>query len=149
MSRIDLFFDVCRIGTLLHRCGISKMRGASPTAIVWAIFALPFLGINSYCGIAFDEQLEFRKDAAYELLRANWRRFLLLLSAMLCRAVKLFTGEERGKVLVIDDSSYGRRHSRRMINFSCLFFLRTFNISFSSLGNQKAERSAAGGEVSH
>lgn len=117
LSRIDLFFDNCTVGALLHRCGIRKMRGASPTAIVRAIFVLPFLGVNFYRGIVLDERLGFRKDAAYELLRnprANWRRFLLLLSAMLCRAVSMLTSEERGKVLIIDDSSYDRRHSRRV-----------------------------------
>ena len=51
ISRVDQFFDNCTIGTLLHRCGIRKMRGASPTAIVRAIFMLPFVGANFYRGI--------------------------------------------------------------------------------------------------
>lgn len=55
MSRIDQFFDNCTIGTLLHRCGIRKMRGASPTAIVRAIFKLPFIGVNFYRGIVLDD----------------------------------------------------------------------------------------------
>jgi hypothetical protein len=117
MSRIDLFFDNCTIGTLLHRCGIRKVRGASPTDIVRAIFVLPFIGTNFYRGIVLDQRLGFRKDAAYDLLRnprANWRCFLLLLAAMLCRAVSMLTSEERGKVLVIDDSSYDRQHSRKV-----------------------------------
>jgi len=73
--------------------------------------------MNFYRGIVLEDQLGFGKDAAYNLLRnprANWRRFLLLLSTMLCRAVSLLTSEERGKVLVIDDSSYDRRHSRKV-----------------------------------
>ena len=64
-----------------------------------------------------NDQLGFRKDAAYDLLRnpkANWRRFLLLLSAMLCRAIGMLTSQERGKVLILDDSSYDRQHSRRV-----------------------------------
>lgn len=116
-SKIDLFFDNCTIGTLLHRCGIRKIRGVSPREIVRAIFMLPFLGMNFYRGIVQEDQLGFGKDAAYNLLRnprANWRRFLLLLSAMLCRTISLLTSEERGKVLVIDDSSYDRRHSSKV-----------------------------------
>lgn len=116
-SKIDLFFDNCTIGTLLHRCGIRKIRGCSPREIVRAIFMLPFLGMNFYRGIVQEDQLGFGKDAAYNLLRnprANWRRFLLLLSAMLCRTISLLTSEERGKVLVIDDSSYDRRHSSKV-----------------------------------
>jgi hypothetical protein len=50
-SKIDLFFDNCTIGTLLHRCGIRKIRGVSPREIVRAIFMLPFLGMNFYRGI--------------------------------------------------------------------------------------------------
>lgn len=117
ISRVDQFFDNCTIGTLLHRCGIRKMRGASPTVIVRAIFMLPFVGANFYRGIVLDDKLGFRKDAAYELLRnpkANWRRFLLLLSAMLCRAIGMLTSQERGRVLIFDDSSYDRQHSRRV-----------------------------------
>jgi hypothetical protein len=93
------------------------MRGAAPKEIVRAIFMLPFFGMNFYRGIVLEDRLGFGKDAAYNLLRnprANWRRFLLLLSAMLCRAISLLTSEERGKVLVIDDSSYDRRHSSKV-----------------------------------
>lgn len=78
---------------------------------------LPFIGDNFYRGIVLGNQLGFRKDAAYELLRnpkANWRRFLSLLAAMLCRAVGMLTSQERGRVLIFDDSSYDRQHSRRV-----------------------------------
>lgn len=46
--------------------------------------------------------------------QANWRRFLLVLSAMLCRVVSSLTNEARGNVLIINDSSYDRQHSRQI-----------------------------------
>lgn len=116
-GRIDSFFDNCTIGTLLHRCGIRKARGASPLAIVKAIFALPFKGQNFYRGIVQATDLGFRKDAAYDVLsnpKANWRRLLLLLSSMLVRALSLLTSEERVEVLVLDDSLYDRATSKKV-----------------------------------
>ena len=74
-DRIATFFHKFRIGTLLNKAGIKKLRGASPLALFAAIFLLPFKGANFYRGIVKNDALGFKKDAAYNLIRKprhNW-----------------------------------------------------------------------------
>lgn len=115
-NRIDSFFDNFAIGTLLNRAGIRKLRGVSPTLLLKAIFLLPFEGATFFRGIVNGEkQHGFQKDAAYSLLRNphyNWRRLLLFLAARIVSLFDLLTDKPQRKVLVIDDSTYDRSHSR-------------------------------------
>ena len=87
-DRIDTFFHEFRIGTLLNKAGIKKLRGASPKALFAAIFLLPFIGANFYRGIVKNHALTFKRDAAYNLLRNprnNWRRFLSSIAKQIIR----------------------------------------------------------------
>jgi hypothetical protein len=114
-NKIDTFFDNFTIGTLLNRAGIRKLRGVSPIMLLKAIFILPFEGDNFFRGIVTGNRQKFKKDAAYDLLkgpRYNWRKLLLLLAARIVCVSDLLTDKERKKVLVIDDSSYDRSHSK-------------------------------------
>ncbi|MDX2433237.1 MAG: transposase [Desulfobacterales bacterium] len=114
-SKIDTFFDNFTIGTLLNKAGIRKMRGVSPVMLLKAIFILPFEGNNFFRGIVTGKRQEFKKDAAYDLLkgpRYNWRRLLLLLAARIVCVFDLLTDKDRKKVLIIDDSTYDRSHSK-------------------------------------
>jgi hypothetical protein len=114
-TKIDSFFDNFTIGTLLNRAGIRKMRGVSPIMLLKAVFVLPFEGNNFFRGIVTGKQQEFRKDAAYDLLkgpRYNWRKLLLLLAVRIVRVFELLTADDRRKVLVIDDTTYDRSHSK-------------------------------------
>lgn len=114
-NKIDTFFDNFTIGTILNRSGIRKMRGISPVKLLKAIFILPFEGNNFFRGIVAGNQKEFKKDAAYELLkgpRYNWRRLLLFLAVRIVSVLGLLTDKDRKKVLVIDDSTYDRSHSK-------------------------------------
>ena len=47
-DRIATFFDDFQVGTLLNKAGIKKLRGATPRAVLTAIFLLPFIGANFY-----------------------------------------------------------------------------------------------------
>jgi len=114
-NKIDTFFDNFTIGTLLNRAGIRKLRGASPVMLLKSIFILPFEGNNFFRGIVTGNRQNFKKDAAYDLLkdpRYNWRRLLLLLAAKVVSVFNLLTDKERKKVLIIDDSTYDRSHSK-------------------------------------
>jgi hypothetical protein len=114
-NKIDTFFDNFTIGTLLNRSGIRKLRGVSPVILLKAIFILPFEGNNFFRGIVSGNRQAFKKDAAYGLLkgpRYNWRRLLLLLAAKVVCVLALLTDKERKKVLIIDDSTYDRSHSK-------------------------------------
>jgi len=114
-NKIDTFFDNFTIGTLLNKAGIRKMRGVSPAMLLKAIFILPFEGNNFFRGIVTGSRQGFKKDAAYDLLkgpRYNWRKLLLLLAARIVCVFALLTDKDRKKVLVIDDSTYDRSHSK-------------------------------------
>lgn len=114
-SRIDSFFDNFTIGTLLNKAGIRKVRGVSPTTLLKAIFSLRFEGTSFFHRFVLGKNSGFQKDAVYSLLRNphyNWRRLLLLLAAKVVSVFELLTDNPQRKVLVIDDSTYDRSHSR-------------------------------------
>jgi len=114
-SRIDSFFDNFTIGTLLNRAGIRKVRGVSPTKLLKAVFSLRFEGTSFFHRFVVGKDSGFQKDAVYSLLRNphyNWRRLLLMLAAKMVSVFDLLTDSPQRKVLVIDDSTYDRSHSR-------------------------------------
>ena len=136
-NKIDTFFDNFTIGTLLNKSGIRKMRGISPITLLKAIFILPFEGNNFFRGIVSDNRQEFKKDAAYELLkgpRYNWRKLLLFLAVRIVCVLGLLTDKDRKKVLIIDDSTYDRSHSKfvellaRVYDHSDKRYLRGFKM---------------------
>jgi hypothetical protein len=114
-NKIFSFIDDFRIGTILNRSGIRKLRGSPPLTLFSAIFMLPFEGNNFFRGIVKNEGLPFKKNAAYELLnnpRHNWRKFLLSLAVKVASFFSLLDSEEREKVLIFDDSTYNRSRSK-------------------------------------
>jgi len=114
-DRIGIFFETFRVGTFLNRSGICKVRGTSPLIIVTSIFGLPFYGKNFFRGIVQNKELEFLKDAAYDLLKGvnyNWRKLLLLLSFAISTAIDALTDKNREKVIIIDDSPYDKSRSK-------------------------------------
>ena len=70
-DRIGIFFETFRVGTFLNRSGICKVRGTSPLIIVKSIFSLPFYGVNFFRGIVQNTELEFLKDAAYDIRKSR------------------------------------------------------------------------------
>lgn len=136
-NKIDTFFDNFTIGTLLNKSGIRKTRGISPVTLLKAIFVLPFEGNNFFRGIATGKRQEFKKDAAYELLkgpRYNWRKLLLFLAVRIVGVLGLLTDKDRKKVLIIDDSTYDRSHSKfvellaRVFDHSVRKYIRGFKM---------------------
>jgi len=115
LGKIDDFFNRFKITSALHRCGIRKRRGHSVRSLIMAIFTLPFLGKNFFRGIVINDELDFGKDAAYELLKgctSNWRRLLLIVGARLYGFFNRLTDETRDSVLIVDDSPYDRSRSK-------------------------------------
>ena len=114
-NKVESFFDNFRIGTLLNRSGVRKVRGVSPMKLFSNIFLLPFEGNNFFRGIVTNEGLGFKKDTAYTLLKNpchNWRSFMLKVAIKVVTVFSLLTDEEREKVLIIDDSTYDRSRSK-------------------------------------
>ena len=123
-DRIGIFFETFHIGAFLNRSGICKVRGTSPLIIVKSIFGLPFYGMNIFRGIVQNKELEFLKDAAYDLLkgaRYNWRKLLLLLSFSISTAIDALTDKTREKVIIIDDSPYDKSRSKMLELLSKVF----------------------------
>nr|WP_320013100.1 transposase [uncultured Desulfobulbus sp.] len=123
-DRISSFMGDFKVGTLLSKSGIRKLRGATPLAVFSVIFALPFAGVNFSRGIVQNRNLGFQKDSAYEFLknpRYNWRKFMLSLVTVVVRFFDVLTSEQREKVLIIDDSTYDRSRSKAVELLAWIF----------------------------
>ena len=99
-DRIGIFFEAFHIGTYLNQSGICKVRGTSPLIIVKSIFGLPFYGMNFFRGIVQNTELDFLKDAAYDLLKGskyNWHKLMLLLSVKISSKIGSLTDVSREK----------------------------------------------------
>ena len=99
-SRISSFIGDFQVGTLLNKSGIRKLRGVSPLTLFTAIFMLPFEGNNFFRGIVTNENLPFKKNAAYDLLknpRHNWRHFMLALAVQVSNLFSLLSCDTREK----------------------------------------------------
>jgi hypothetical protein len=114
-GKIDGFFNQFKIATSLHQCGIRKRHGHSVRTLILAIFTLPFVRENFFRGIATNDNLEFGKDAAYDVLKgcqSNWRKLLLSIGTKLYVFLNRLTDEDRESVLIVDDSPYDRSRSK-------------------------------------
>jgi hypothetical protein len=114
---IRSFFHDLEISRLLKKCNFHKEKGVPVLYVFQTLFQLVFSGMNLYRTIETGST-SLKKDTAYRFLnssRYNWRRFLLLLSSS---AIKNFiaplTSKNRAKVLIVDDSYYGRSRSKKV-----------------------------------
>lgn len=118
VSRIDAFIRKFKIGTLLHRAGIRKVRGISPLLVFRAVFELAFIGRNIYTGIHQGANVCLGKDVVYRYLSAprhNWRKLLGLLSQMVIKGfLEPLTDAAREKVLILDITLYDRSRSKQV-----------------------------------
>lgn len=114
-GQIDAFFKSFTIGTLMDRAGIRKRHGYHVCSLIKTIFTLPFIGKNFFRGIVINKDVDFGKDAAYQVLkcsRYNWRKLVLTLAVKLHGFFNRLTSEDRHSVLIIDDSTYDRSRSK-------------------------------------
>ena len=117
-GRIDEFMARFKIGTLLNRAGIIKMRGLSPLLVLRTILELAFFGRNIYTGVHKSPTAASGKDAVYRFLsfpRHNWRRLLGFLAGAAIRGFfQSLTDERREDVLILDDTQYDRSRSKEV-----------------------------------
>jgi hypothetical protein len=117
-GRIDEFMARFKMGTLLNRAGIRKMRGLSPLFVLTRIFELAFSGRNVYTGVHNCSTAGLGKDAIYRFLsfpRHNWRRLLGFLAVSVIRGFfQPLTDERREDVLILDETPYDRSRSREV-----------------------------------
>jgi hypothetical protein len=117
-GRIDEFMTRFKIGTLLNRSGIRRLRGVRSLVILRTVFELAFSGRNIYTGVHTCPSAPLGKDAVYRFLSLpshNWRRLLgFLAQAVIKGFFQPLTNESREDVLILDDTTYDRNHSKEV-----------------------------------
>ena len=124
MGIINEYLSKLTIGTLLNRSGITKTKGATPLAIFTALFNLSFSRVNLFQGIVKNKEIQVDKDAVYNFLNSstyNWRRFTLLLFRKIYFVIKKLLNDSTEEVLIFDDSTYSRNHSKKVELLSRVF----------------------------
>jgi hypothetical protein len=122
-NQINLFFHNHSLGKLLRQCGIRKEKGISLEVLFQFLLALAFTGKNlfrnmepsgSFDGIFKDAVYRFQNSA-----KANWRRFLLLLSTrIIVSRLEPLTDASNLKVLIVDDTLFLRDRSMPKITYT-------------------------------
>ena len=118
-NRIYAFFHNQGLGQLLRQSNIRKDKGICLDTLFQFMLGLSFTGKNLFRLLeSTDTPAGIGKDTAYRLLNsitANWRRFLLLLSArVIVQRLLPLTDEATTKVLIADDTLYSRDRSKRV-----------------------------------
>jgi len=107
-----------KIGTLLNRAGIRKLRGIRLLLVLRAIFDLAFMGRNIFTGVHKNSTAHMEKDAVYRFISAprhNWRRLIGFLSQMVIKCLlEPLTEARREKVLILDTAIYDRSRSAKV-----------------------------------
>ena len=118
-NQINLFFYNHSLGKLLRKCGIRKEKGISLEALFQFLLALAFTGKNLFRHMEPSGSIDgIFKDAVYRFQnsgRANWRRFLLLLSTrIIVSRLEPLTDESNRRVLIVDDTLFLRDRSKHV-----------------------------------
>jgi hypothetical protein len=118
-NQINLFFHNHSLGKLLRQCGVSKEKGISLEVLFQFLLALAFTGKNLFRHMEPSGSVDgIFKDAVYRFqnsARANWRRFLLLLSTrIIVKRLEPLTDESNRKVLIVDDTLFLRDRSKHV-----------------------------------
>jgi hypothetical protein len=117
-DRIDAFMARFKVGTLLNRAGIKKLRGVSPLLVLRIIFELAFVGRNIFTGIHKNFTAPVGKDAVYRFISAprhNWRRLIGFLSQVVIKVfLEPLTKRGKEKVLILDTTIYDRSRSSKV-----------------------------------
>lgn len=118
-NQINLFFHNHSLGKLLRQCNIKKEKGVSLEILFQFLLALAFSGKNLFRHMEPSGSFDgIFKDAAYRFqnsVKANWRRFLLLLSTrIIVNSLEPMTGESNRKVLIADDTLFLRDRSKHV-----------------------------------
>src|SRR5664279_4692161 len=118
-NQINLFFHNHSLGKLLRQCNIRKEKGVSLESLFQFLLVLAFTGKNLFRHMEPSGSCDgIFKDAAYRFqnsVRANWRRFLLLLSTrIIVNSLEPMTDESNIRVLIADDTLFLRDRSKHV-----------------------------------
>lgn len=124
LNTLNKYFATFKVGTLLNRAGITKIKGATPLTIFTALFNLAFCNTNLYEGIVKNKENHIDKDAAYNFLNAptyNWRGFTAFLFRRIYFVIRGLLDDSSEEVLIFDDSPYSRNRSKKVELLSRVF----------------------------
>jgi hypothetical protein len=118
-NQISQFFHNHSIGTLLRQCNIRKDKGIPMESLFQFLLALAFTGKNMFRHLEpLGSSDGIFKDVGYRLqnsVKANWRKFLLLLSTrIIITRLEPLTDPTNLKVLIADDTLYLRDRSKKV-----------------------------------
>lgn len=118
-NQISQFFHNHSIGTLLRQCNIRKDKGIPMESLFQFLLALAFTGKNMFRHMEpLGSSDGIYKDVGYRLqnsVKANWRKFLLLLSTrIIIMRLEPLTDPTNLKVLIADDTLYLRDRSKKV-----------------------------------
>ena len=118
-NQINVFFHNHSLGKLLRQCNIRKEKGISLDTLFQFLLALAFTGKNMFRHMEPSGSHDgIFKDAGYRFqnsVKANWRRFLLLLSTrIIVSRLEPLTDASNRKVLIADDTLYLRDRSKHV-----------------------------------
>jgi hypothetical protein len=118
-NQVSQFFHNQSLGKLLRQCNIRKEKGIPLESLFQFLLALAFTGKNMFRHMEpSGSHNGIYKDAGYRFqnsVRANWRRFLLLLSTrIIVNRLEPLTDASNLKVLIADDTLYLRDRSKHV-----------------------------------
>jgi hypothetical protein len=118
-NRINSFFHQEHLGQILRQSNIRKERGVRLDILFQYLLSLAFTGKNLFRSLDADETPDgVGKDTVYRFLnsvKANWKRFLLLLGTqVIVHKLLPLTEESTPKVLIADDTLFHRDRSKKV-----------------------------------
>lgn len=107
-TTISKVFKELKISKLLHNANIEKRTGTSTEKVLYDLFHIPFLMLNTVCLFVrnqFEETVS--KNVYYRFLenaKYNWCMFILNLSCIIEKKVSDASNETTEKTFVVDDT---------------------------------------------
>ena len=116
---IRKFFTRFHLSSALKAANAYKKKGTSATLIFQYLFLLVFSNRSMYMNLLIGKDTpNFAKDTVYrfmKMLQINWLRFTTILSSRIIKdAIVPLDSEDRVNVLIIDDSMFERKRSKKV-----------------------------------
>ena len=140
IASIRSFFTKFSVGNSLKKANAYKQKGFSALSIIQYAVQLVYMQMSMYRDSQNCDKsiIGNSSDAVYRLMRStfiNWSVFMASVASKVCGWVNSLTSEARLKALVLDDTLYHRRFSKKMELSARLFDHtdRTYKRGFRSL----------------
>lgn len=118
-ATIKRFFSRFHVSSALKSANAYKSKGFAVAEIFQYLFILIFANRSMYMNLLTSKNLPvFAKDTVYRFMKMshiNWIRFTTVLSSrIISEAIEPLTSKDRRNVLIIDDSMFERKCSKKV-----------------------------------